>query len=304
MEIYFESLVAIGEWSSTTGKIKVYNENLNLMNSFQAHTESINRIKQSPFNGGIYVATASRDNTTKIWDISNWSLIQTYTNHKRDVFGLEFINEDTIATAGFDHTIQIWFICTGITNLTIPTTHNVYSLQLLSNGVDLLAGLSNGRINIYNIYTGSLVRTLYGHSEEVYDLILLSNNNLLASSSGDNTTRIWDLTTFTLKYNLTGHTSWVRGLKLVSSDILASGSWDKTVKLWNITDGSLTRTLSNHTDIISWSVDLLNSDILVSGSSDKKIKLWNISTGSCLKTADTSTTIRTLAVLKLVMTSK
>ena len=175
MEIYFESLVAIGEWSSTTGKIKVYNENLNLMNSFQAHTESINRIKQSPFNGGIYVATASRDNTTKIWDISNWSLIQTYTNHKRDVFGLEFINEDTIATAGFDDKIQIWFICTGITNRTINTNTDVYALQLLSNGFYLAAGLGNTFIKIYNINTGILVQTLTGHSEEVYDLILLSN---------------------------------------------------------------------------------------------------------------------------------
>jgi WD40 repeat protein len=135
-------------------------------------------MKQSPFNGGIYVATASSDNTTKIWDASNWNLIQTYKNHKRDVYALEFIYDNTIATAGFDHTIQIWFMCTGVTNRTINITNNVYSLQLMSNGFYLLAGLSNGKINIYNIYTGSFVKTLIGHSEEVYDLILLSNQNL------------------------------------------------------------------------------------------------------------------------------
>jgi len=282
----------------------VYNESLILLKSFQAHNDSINRIKQSPFNDGIYVATASSDKTIKIWDASNWNLIQTYTNHSKSVHALEFLNEDTIATGGNDNTIQIWFICTGITNRTIFTTNNVFSLQLLSNGVDLLAGLGNGYINIYNIYTGGLERTLYGHSEGVYDLILLSNNNLLASSSGDNTTRIWDLTTNTIKYNLTGHTSWVHGLKLVSSDILASGSWDETIKLWNVTDGTLIRTLSEHTKKISLSVDLINSDILVSGSCDRKIKFWNISTGSCLKTADTSSCIGALAVLKLTMTSK
>jgi WD40 repeat protein len=275
-----------------------------LLNSFQAHTDDITRIKQSPFNDGIYVATASSDKTIKIWDASNWNLIQTYKNHSKSVHALEFINEDTIVTGGFDNTIQIWIICTGITNRTIYTTNNVHSLQLMSNSFDLLAGLGNGYINIYNIYTGSFISTLKGHSEWVFDLVLLSNQNLLASSSGDNSTRIWDLTTYTLKYNLTGHTSWVRGLKLVSTEILASGSWDYTIKLWNITDGTLIRTLSEHTNKISWSVDLFNSYILVSGSYDRKIKLWNITTGSCLKTTDTGTSIGALAVLKLTITSK
>ena len=69
---YFFFQVAIG---SDNGQIKVYNDdtfNLNIR-SFQAHTNAILRIKQSPFNSK-YVATSSYDGTVKIWNANtNWT---------------------------------------------------------------------------------------------------------------------------------------------------------------------------------------------------------------------------------------
>jgi len=131
------------------------------------------------------------------------------------------------------------------------------------------------------------------------DFELISDRNLLASSSynSDATVRIWDLTTNTNKFTLSGHTSNVFGLKLISSDILASGSEDKTIKLWNITDGSLIRTFLNHTGAIYWSVDMLNEQTVVSGSYDKTIKKWSYQTGQCLETFDVDVEIRALVVL-------
>ena len=106
----------------------------------------------------------------------------------------------------------------------------------------------------------------------------------MASSSQDETVRIWNLTTNTGKFNLTGHTSGVFGLKQITPNILASGSWDNTIKLWDITTGQLIRNLTGHTNSIYYSVDLLNSQTLVSGSQDEAIKLWNWSSGECLST--------------------
>ena len=266
------------------------------MNSFQAHSDRIMRIKQLP-NG--YVATCSWDKTAKIWNVTttnSWDLIQTYT-HTSYVYAIEYISTDTMASAGYDRTIEIWSISTGQTLMTIYTGDLVISLKLLSNGFYLAAGIYN-QINIYNINNnGSLVSTLTRHTSGVEDLALI-NSNLLASSSDDYTVRIWDLTTNTTRFNLTGHTNAVRGLKLVSSDTLASGSDDYTVNLWNTTSGTLIRTLTNHTDAINFGVDMLISNqILVSGSFDQTIKTWNISTGEVLNTIDTGTLIIYLAVL-------
>jgi WD40 repeat protein len=283
------------------GQIKIYNHNY-LVNSFQAHSSSINRIKQSPFNTN-YVATCSYDRTVKIWNVStsfNWTLITTYSQHSSGVVALEWLDNDTLASAGSsDQTITLWSPTTGQTKRTIQTNQNVWSLKLLNNNIHLAAGVGfPGGINIYNINDGNLVSSLKGHTWYVSDLVQISNE-LLASSGLDKTVRIWNLTTNTCKFTLTGHTHYVSGLKQITPSILASGSWDNTIKLWDITTGQLIRTLTGHTNGIEWSVDLLNNgQTLVSGSEDQTIKLWNWSTGECFSTIQTTgSLIKSLAVI-------
>jgi len=288
-------LIAIGDFSSN-GTIQIYDESSTLVTSFKAHENQINHIKQLP-NG--FVATASSDSRCKIWNLTNLTLIQTYTGHIDEVYGLEYINSYTMASGALspDMTIKIWSIFTGSTNLTIHTGSGVISLKLLSNGFYLACGLVYHIINIYNINTGSLITNLVGHLNTINDMVLISND-LLASSSGDSSVRIWNLSTNTNKYNMTSHKNSVYGLKLISSDILASGSSDKTVKLWNITSGTLLKTLYNHTSAIVWSVDLLNDgQTLVSGSQDQTIKLWYFNTGQIWQTINTGLKIRSMAVL-------
>jgi WD40 repeat protein len=269
----------------SNGQIKIYNSSsLSLVNSFKAHSDRIYRIKQSPFNTN-YVATCSYDRTVKIWNVStsfNWTLITTYSQHSSPVYALEWLDNDTLASAGYsDRTIKLWSMATGQTKRTIQTNQWVFSLTMLNNNIHLAAGLFPD-INIYNINDGNLVSSLKGHTSAVNDLVQISAD-LLASTSSDETVRIWNLTTNTCKFILTGHTDRVWGLKQITSSILASGSLDRTIKLWDITTGKLIRTLTGHTSDIWRSVDLLNNgQTLVSGSQDGTIKLWNWSTGECL----------------------
>jgi WD40 repeat protein len=295
----------------TSGQIKIYGySSLSLVNSFKAHSKSISRIKQSPFNTNTnYVATSSDDATVKIWNFSssfnNWTLIRTYSQHSFAVLALEWLDNDTLASAGvYDKTIKLWSLTTGQTKRTIQTNQSVNSLKLLNTNIHLAAGLGNGDINIYNKNDGNLVSSLKGHTSGVFDLVQLSAD-LLASSGGDDKVRIWNLTTNTCKFNLTGHTRGVYGLKQITPSILASGSSDRKIILWNITSGLLIRTLRGHWDWIDWSVDLLNSQTLVSGSTDGIIKLWNWSTGECLSTIQTTgSRIGSLAVINMKTTSK
>jgi WD40 repeat protein len=267
------------------GQIKMYNQN-SLVNSFEAHSNLISRIKQSPFNTN-YVATCSVDATVKIWNVSssfNWTLITTYSQHYTEVYALEWLDNDTLASGSYE--INIWSPTTGQTKRTIQTNQWVSSLKMLNTNIHLAAGLGNGDINIYNINDGNLVSSLKGQTSDVNDIVQISDE-LLSSSSSDGTVRIWNLTTNTSKFTLTGHTGVVYGLKQITPSILASGSSDNTIKLWDITTGQLIRTLTRHTCYIQWSVDLLNSQTLVSGSFDETIKLWNWSTGECFSTIKT-----------------
>jgi WD40 repeat protein len=125
----------IGDYN---GQIKIYNSSLVLVNSFKAHSNAIYRIKQSPFNTN-YVATCSHDETVKIWNVSSsfdWTLITTYSQHSSGVYAMEWLDNDTLASAGEeDRTIKLWSPITGQTKRTIKTNQNVYSLTLLITNI-------------------------------------------------------------------------------------------------------------------------------------------------------------------------
>ena len=50
---------------------------------------------------------------------------------------------------------------------------------------------------------------------------------LLASGSNDNTILIWDLTTGTVKRNLTGHSDWINALTTLKNGDLVTVSTDR-----------------------------------------------------------------------------
>ncbi len=305
-------------------EIRVYNSEslLSLVNSFQAHSSNILRIKPSPFkNDDIlfrnYVATSGFE--IKIWNVlsaTNWQLIQTYSDKSMSSIPMEWLDAFTLASGnGFNGAVKIWSVSTGQTKRTINTTFRsgVDCLKLLSNKLHLAVGgyiSARGEIQIYNINDGKLISTLSGHTGAVYDLIQINNENTLASSSGDKTIRIWNLTSNECKFILKGHTDWVVALKQINSQILASLSLsiDNTIKLWNISTGELIRTLASHKNSLAWSLDLLNNKLLseggerstslLSSSRDKTIKVWNWTTGECLQTIFTDLEIDSLAVVE------
>jgi WD40 repeat protein len=250
------------------------------------------------------VTTVSSDNTAKVWSIvnGNWIRKRTYQHHTNNVYGLEYINKDTIATGSSDQTFQVWSLSSTLRRSTF-TDKTIFALQQFRNGTRLAIGLQSGLLNIYNTNTGDYITTLSGHSQNVYELAMI-NDYVLASAGEDRTIRIWDLRTNTIKSNLIGHSDRVYGLKLVSRNILASASKDKTIKLWDIFQKTLIRTLSGHSNSLYYSIDMLNPGLtLVSGSLDQKIKVWDIKSGGCLNEISTGQPIQSLAVLNLTFIS-
>jgi WD40 repeat protein len=315
--------LAIGD--ASTGRIQVISatfssdlilSSVQIVADLNSHSSAIWRLvslysntKNGSFS--VLLGSASADNTVKIWNTTDWSLVLTYTGHKADVYDVRMLDESTnlVASGSNDYTIHIWNAIPSLYNLSpqalrvITTDSPLRCLKYLPMPFGLLAsGHMNGNIYLWNYMTGSKMFTLSSHTSQVNDFELMLNaflTPLLASSSGDTSVIIWDLMTMSLLYKLTGHTAQVYGLSSLTNEfgdvLLASSSVDTTIKIWNITavvvanvkNGShnssiyLLKTLSNHSSPIYRSLDILKLEqqqslVISGGSFDASIKVWQV----------------------------
>jgi WD40 repeat protein len=245
------------------------------------------------------VVTSFYDGSVRIWNVSdsnNWILICTYTGHRGIVYGIDYIDADTLVTGSLDQNIKIWRISTGVTSLTIYGGGPVYSVALLSDKISL-ASTKWPDILIFNVNDGTQLASISSAHPNTITCLYVLSSTLFASSSYDLTIKIWYQSTRNVKFTLNGHTNSVYDLKVVASDILASSSYDTTVRLWNLTSGSLIRTLTGHTNYLLFSIDYYACSIIASGSTGTDgIKLWNIYTGESLNITTGGLQILSLAV--------
>jgi hypothetical protein len=89
--------------------------------------------------------------------------------------------------------------------------------------------LRDKTIKLWEVATGSLVRTLSGHTDWVRSVAFSPDGRLLASGSGDNRTiKLWEVASGSLVRTLSGHTNWVNSVAFSPDGrLLASGSGDK-----------------------------------------------------------------------------
>jgi len=137
-------------------------------------------------------------------------------------------------------------------------------------------------IRIWDMVTGTELKILRGHTEEVGSLAFSPDGKRLVSGSVDKTVKIWDIASEQELMTLRGHDGAVwyvafspDGKRIASS----SGSpVDNTIRIWDAQSGAELRVLRGHERVYSicFSPD---SKRIASAGRNWGIKLWDVATG-------------------------
>ena len=248
------------------------------------HTDEVGRAVFSP--DGQRIATASDDQTVKIWDAMTGKALMTLTGHNDKVSSVAYSPDGTwLATASEDGTARIWDAATGREVLKLSGHEGeVWVVAFSPDGKLLATGGEDSTARIWDAETGEEALSVE-HDDVVYGVAFSPDGAKLATASADQTGRVWDVEDGEEQLVLSGHEDAVYDIAFNPDGTrLATASGDETAKIWDAETGDELETLYGHTDLVSGVAfsPAERGARLATASLDRTVNIWETATGQQL----------------------
>ncbi|MDZ8070712.1 MAG: WD40 repeat domain-containing protein [Nostoc sp. DedQUE08] len=160
---------------------------------------------------------------------------------------------------------------------------SVFSLVISPDGKTLACGSQNRGINVWDLQTEQIIRTISGHSNYLVQALAISaDGKTLVSGSNDATIKVRDFETGKLIHRFKKYSNGVESVAISpDGQTIVSGSKDKTIKVWNLQTKQLQFTLEGHSGWVYCVAISPDGNTLVSCGRDENIRIWDLQTGEC-----------------------
>lgn len=240
-----------------------------------SHPNAVYGVAFSP--DGETLATASLDNTVRLWDAATGELRTTLRGHGDGVAFVGYAAEgQRLVTASLDRSLKIW-ARDGSNLLATLSGHQDYltCANVSPVGPLVASGGFDKTVRIWDAASGSAVATLTGHEDTVQSVCFSADGRQLFSGADDGTIRVWDTQARSAVRTLTGHIGSVEGLACSSEGILASAGADATLRLWNA-DGTPIATLDSQALRLRCVAFAPDGQWLLTGGTPGTLESWDV----------------------------
>jgi WD40 repeat protein len=244
----------------------------------------VNGLAVSP--NGRAIATAASDQTVRLWDLADGSLIRTFgkrlgflgAGHQDAVTGVSFSPDGyTLYSTSQDGALKAWDLATYQLQWQqqFPGWGSA-ALVLSPDGQTLITAGGENKIQIWDVASGQLRLTLGQHQEKVSSLALSSDGQRLVSGSWDKTLCLWHVPTGRLLYTLALPSARITTVAWdVGGDRLYCGDGRGTVRSWQ-PQSNQSRLLSQQGDAVTVLTPSADGRWLATGSADGSLNLWDL----------------------------
>jgi hypothetical protein len=224
-----------------SGAVRIYSvPDGTLLDDFTGHDDVVFALAIRP--DGVQLASASFDQTVRIWDLGRSRPLGVFRGHSDFVYAVAYTTDGrALLTAGKDRTIKR----INARTLQEERTYSGHDQEVLTvavhpDGTRFVSAGGEPQVRWWTLEGDVPVARRGGHSGPVHQLAFSDNGRRLISAGGDSSVRLWDALSGAPLRQLAGPADWQYAVAITDDGRLAAaGGWDGLVRLWDAESGKL-----------------------------------------------------------------
>ena len=235
------------------------------------------------------LASVALDGTLLLWDTAMGSIQQTFADHTKGAFDVEFaLNNTALLTADSDAVLRLWDVATGEQIRSDMTGHNgsIYEIDVSPDGSRALSASQDGDVILWDLSSNSLIRRFddINSGTRILTVAFHPTNDNLGFASSNSLLFMFNLTTGRIERYFRGHTESVVGMELSNDGrLLVTSDFRRYVMVWDVASGERLYVFAGHQNPV-WGVTLDPTNRYVaSASDDGVVMVWDLQVGAMVR---------------------